>query len=1098
MIALVPILTWCGASVAQTPAAARCEPWESAYSGRDAAGEHVVALWQFRKGAELEDASGHGHTLRLSGAKVVPGGLFGGCLESDRGWPVEDKRHAALAAKHPALSPQGAFTLELWIKPKPQLKGYPDSFLLDKRYTAHSDYQLILGKGDRYGSRTLRACLGFGTESATFYSRPLKPKIGQWTHVAFTYDGEGTGSFYVNGVDWGRTHHSGKRSISPGRHPLSIGDRLGSYYHGFPGFIGQVRITKGVREFRRMKAARLPGRTCFVRMEKAPPMRLRITNLQAGIATGAVVELGILGSRGRKVPVSALGPGREHAIDYALDTSLRPDAYNLNVRVSLPGPKLISQVSFPIRIVPRPLPHRFPVAMWGVGSPAGVLKEIDRLKRIGFTHVIGLSADYGKIWEAGEVTEAGKPERIDETRRMLDEALAADIGIVATLSPGSYMRRHEKFRRVDRKGDPQKKRHDVCGLFPELREYCENVGGSVAYTYGEYPAFQAALLHTEVRGHAVPCFHQHDRAAYRKHSGRDIPPEVGSKWGVNHEKLKGFPASRVIPDDHPIYRYYQWYWKHGDGWNALNTALHRGLKSTDRKDLWTFHDPAVRVASVYGSGGEVDVISQWTYSYPGPLKLALATDELLAMAGGAKHAQRVMKMTQIIWYRSQTAPQRKAPADPPAHHARWEREQPDAPFITIPPMHLREAFWMKIARPIRGIMYHGWQSLVPCVPLGGYRYTHPQTQHELARLVREVARPLGPTLLQVPPVKSDVAFLESFAAQVFAQRGTYGWGGSWLADAYFVSLYAGLQPEILYDETVRRRGLKGFGVLILADCDVLTQTVCDRIRAFQKAGGIVVGDERLAPAIRPDVRLQSYQRTGKAAEDKAALLARAAQLRKAVATRYSPYVRTSNPEVIPYVRRHGQTDYVFCVNDRRELGDYVGHHGRVMENGLPSRATVTVHRRGGFVYDLVAGRAVPARHEGGELRLDAALGPCDGRLWMICSRRIHAVKITAPTQAARGGVLPCSVEIVDQQGRAVDAVVPLRLDVRDADGRPAEFSGFYGAAGGKLALRLDIAPNDSRGIWQIRARELASGEEAVHFFRVTEKARPARPATQPG
>ena len=71
-------------------------------------------------------------------------------------------------------------------------------------------------------------------------------------------------------------------------------------------------------------------------------------------------------------------------------------------------------------------------------------------------------------------------------------------------------------------------------------------------------------------------------------------------------------------------------------------------------------------------------------------------------------------MTQVIWYRSQTAPQAKADDPPPAYRARWEREQPDAPVITIAPMHLREAFWTKIARPIDGIMYHGWQSLVPC------------------------------------------------------------------------------------------------------------------------------------------------------------------------------------------------------------------------------------------------------------------------------------------------------------------------------------------------------------------------------------------------
>ncbi|MGD8238126.1 MAG: hypothetical protein PVH68_06205 [Armatimonadota bacterium] len=46
-----------------------------------------------------------------------------------------------------------------------------------------------------------------------------------------------------------------------------------------------------------------------------------------------------------------------------------------------------------------------------------------------------------------------------------------------------------------------------------------------------------------------------------------------------------------------------------------------------------------------------------------------------------------------------------------------------------------------------------------------------------ARLVREVVEPLGPTLLRVRAVRSDVAMLESFAAQMFAGRGSWRPGG---------------------------------------------------------------------------------------------------------------------------------------------------------------------------------------------------------------------------------------------------------------------------------------------------------------------------------
>ncbi len=1060
-----------------------CEPWQSEYTCEDAAGDHVVALWLFKPGAELEDASGHGHELVLHDAKVSPDGLFGSCLESFCGWPVDDQRHRAMAEDHDDLSPPGPFTLELWIRPKPELdKDYPDAFLLDKKYVADDDYQLILGAPDRYGSRTLRACLGFGRDSSTWYSRPAKFEPGAWHHVAFTYDAAGTGNFYLDGRPWGTGTIDGRKNVSPGRHFLSIGDRIGSHYHGFPGYIDQVRISTGVLEFRRAGFQLASDRACFVRMEPDASLRFTVTNLARTPLAKGSVTISLAAAASKQTTVSDLGPGETAAVVYPLDTSLRPDAYPLRARLSVEGAETYeSEQSFPVRIVPRRPPRPFPVLMWGVSG--GVSDEIDRLERIGFTHALGLGADYGKIFEAGAPTAPSDADKIQKTREMLDEALARDIGIAASLSPGSHVRSREQFRRIDREGKPYAK-EDICGLFPQLEQFCQNVGASVAQAYGHFPAFEAAMIHTEVRGHARPCFHEHDRQAFRKHAGFDIPPEVATQRGVAYTELPDFPADRVIPDDHPIYVYYRWYWKEGDGWNGLNTAVHRGLKSTGRDDLWTYHDPAVRVASVYGSGGQVDFLSQWTYSYPDPIRIGLATDELLAMAAGGPPGQQVMKMTQIIWYRSQTAPEPKKPGEEPPYRARWEREQPDAPFITIAPMHLREAFWTKIARPIKGIMYHGWQSLVPCEPLGAYRFTHPQTQHELARLVRQVVRPLGPTLLEVPPVKSDVALLESFASEMFARRGTYGWGHSWAGDVYHALAYAHLQPEIVFDETIVERGLDGFRVLVMPDCDVITRSMAERIKAFQASGGLIVGDERTAPAIKPDVLLPVYQRSGRADEDKAALQSIAAEFRKQLDPRYSRFVDTSNPDVIPYRRRYKDTDYVFVVNDRREYGQYVGQHGKVMDNGLPSQAVVSVARPGGFVYDLVESRPVPAQTQDDKLTWSADLGPCDGCVYMVSPRPIEDVRVAAPEEVERGGRAECVVEVVDAEGGPLDAVVPLEVNIRDAEARLAEFSGFYAAVDGEVEIALDIATNDPPGIWQIAARELASNRTATAHFRV--------------
>jgi hypothetical protein len=1066
------------------------EPWYSEYSGQQLTGKHVIGCWQFNAKADNEDSSGHGLRLELQGAKIDGQGKFGGCLESFRGHPTEDVRHRAMVKNDPRLTPGGAFTLEMWIKPKAELKGYPDAFLLDKKYAGQDDYQLVLGPETASGARSLRACLGFGTESATWNATPVEFETGKWYHVAFTYDGQGTGSFFVNGVPQGGKTLTGYGKVSRGKNGLTIGDRFGSYYHGFPGYIDQVRISDGVLEFRQVKMERVSDRSCFVRMEKGASLRLAITNLRPAPLADVQVTVSANGMPDYTTKVASLAAGGNTVVECPLDASLRPGVYRVSARLTVPGPMALeTSDAFDIRIVARRPPLQFPVLMWGVYR--GVTDELPRLKQIGFTHALGLGADYPAIWNAGKPTAAADPDGVAKNKRMLDEALANDFSVVASLAPGSWLRGNEKFWRIDRDGGTKKvkqvagkkKNPDICGLFPEAQQFCRNVGVSVGQTYGEYPAFVGSLIHSELRDGAYPCFHPHDIEACRKATGADIPAEIKNKSGVKYQDLANFPANRVIPDQHPIYAYYRWYWKQGDGWNTLNTAVHEGLKAASGNRLWTFHDPAVRVARVYGSGGEVDYISQWTYSYPDPIRIGLATDELLATAAG-RAKQQVMKMTQIIWYRGQTAPIPKSAAEALPFQADWERQQPDAPFITISPAHLREAFWTKIARPIRGIMYHGWQSLVQCDSTGGYRFTNAQTQHELARLTSQVVRPLGPTLLSVPGLKSDVAFLQSFASEMFAGRGTYGWGRGWAGDAYHVMLYAHLQPEIVFDETVVERGLEGFRVLVMCDCDVITQEMLKRIQEFQAKGGVIVGDERLTPAIKPDILLPVYTRTGRNDDDKAALLGIAAQLRSKLDARYPHYADSSNPEVIPYRRRHRDTDYVFLANDHREYGQYVGQHGIVMENGLPAKAVVSVQRPAGFVYDLVENHVVPSRQEQGKLVADVQLGPCDGRLYMVTSRAIEGVRVQGPAKVKRGERVSYTIEVTDGGGRPVDAVVPLEVAIRDAEGATAEYSGFYAAIDGRVTIELAIAANDMPGAWQIEARELASGRRTARFFTV--------------
>jgi len=1030
------------------------ETWETDYSGDDATGKHVLGHWSFEK----EDG------LKLSGAVLNQKGRFGGGLESFPGFPVQDKRHAALVSVLPV---KGAFTLEMWIKPKAEFKPELRCYLLDKKYVDHTDYQWQIGEADKGGLRRMFVTLGFGAESRPIYSQPFK--LGEeWQHVAFTYDGAGEGKFYRNGTAVGGAKLEGFGAVTPGKKELSLGDRLGSNYGGFPGLIDEVRICEGVLSFERVAMQITATRAVWKRMETARPIDIVVTNLKRDTMKGAKLKAS-LGGKTEDFIVPDLAAGKSFTAKFSLNTALKPAAYELRARFE--SGDYATEQSTKLQIVAR-MPPRMPVIMWGAGG-----NEIPRLKDIGFTHFIGLGADYGTMWQNRAIAPPAKPEVIAKNRAMLDEALANGLEVVASLSPSRVLESEEKNLRIGRDGKPYA-RQDICASMPDFAPFFQTVGMSVGKAYGDHPAFTTTLIDTEVRDSSQVSFNAVDVEAYKKFAGTDIPAEVSAKWGVDWTKLKDFPADRVIEDDHPILKCLRWFWTVGDGWNGLHSALNKGIKSTAGRN-WTFFDPAVRQPSISGAGGSVDVLSHWTYTYPDPQKIGMCADQLFAMSAASGKNQRVMKMTQLIWYRSQTAPMS---AKAPGELVAWEDHDPEAAYITIAPMHLKEALWTKISRPVQGIMYHGWQSLVPTDSPSGYRFTNPNTAPVLKQLIQDVIEPLGPTLMEIPDERSEVAFLESFTSQMLARRGGYGSNNGWEADVWLALQHAHVQTDILFEETLLKNGLSGRKVLVMPFCDVLTKSVVTRIADWQKKGGKIIADEFLCPGLKADFTIQSFKREKKAVEDKNKLL----DLAKTIGGFALPQkAMCDNPEIIVRTRKFGDATYLFVINDHREYGSYVGQHRLVMENGLPSKGIVSLKAESANVYELTGTRfIVPKRGDDGVMSWPVELGPCDGRIFVILPKPLLGIELSIPENATLSNTAKLSARITTTQEGPVKAVIPVRLDIRDANGKLAEGSGYYAAENGILEAEINLAPNDDPGTWEVRIKELASGMEAVKWMRV--------------
>ena len=1060
--------TWAG-----TVAAA--EGWNRLYTGEDVTGPSTVAIWQFRRGAEPRDGKGNAHLTLSGNARIVADERFGGALESFcSGPPDNDKRQGAGTAWSLDLTPRGAFTLEAWIKLKanPTNPKWRSGYIIDKMYIPgttdkkgfNRDYFLKLMRSKSGTDYRLGAGVGLGTEVIGFQSdwRTIAPET--WTHVAFAYDGRGMGLFFVNGELSGRRTYPDKGAPQPGSRNVSIGERCGSHYSGLPAYLAQVRISRGIPE-----ALAIPllltirhrhQRTAFERMEKGQTLALTVENTAGRPLTDAVltVDSGVGLSR---IELGAL-PLEPRDVTVPLPCDTKAGAYTLTANVTgMADDRQVSgKATFEWSICRR-LPPFMPVVMWGGAS-------FEQMTEIGFTHALVWMDHFDmQAYKAGAPVEFH--ERMDKTRETLNQTLVAGLRVLGKISPGGYLKGQKSYAEV-RKAYLC---HDVYGKptdhvdfsLPRLQQFGYDVGRSVANNVGMFPALDLVLADSEFRDANQVSFRPEAREAFRAFAGYDIPKLVRSKSGVRHREIPGFPRDRVVPDDDRILTFYRWFWGGGDGYPGFVSNERKGVKGA-RVDLRTFWDPAVRCPSKWGSGGEVDLLGHWTYVYPDPLVMGLATDELFAMVKGGPPYQKVTKMTQVICYRSGTT------ETPPADKnkwAEWEKRLPDTRFITVPPDLIEIGFWQKIARPIQAIMYHGAGSLWPSKP-GGYDYTNPDTALRLAGLVKGVIRPFGPMLLNVPDRASDVAMLESFTSQMFSGGATFGSMRNPVGRMHAVLYRGHLQPDIVYDETILRDGLDQYKVLVTPMCAVLTERVANRIRDWQDKGGILVADELLVPRLMPDLLITTCSSGAKAD-----LVAKAEELREQLSGAYTPYGDADTADAILRFRAFGSTDYLFVVNDNRTYGDYIGQYRRVMEKGQPLDAALTVRRPQGTVYDLKAGKPVKLNNSGGKLRFTAKLDKGEGRLYMITERRIAGVAVDAPERVTRGKSAPVMITVRDTSDRPIDAVVPVRVDITDAEGRLAEFSGWHAARAGKLTLSLDIAANEVPGAWTITVRELASG-----------------------
>ena len=603
----------------------------------------------------------------------------------------------------------------------------------------------------------------------------------------------------------------------------------------------------------------------------------------------------------------------------------------------------------------------------------------------------------------------------------------------------------EQYPRIQRDGKPFTGNTDANN--PAVKKHFKEYIEPFARFFADLPSVPGAEVSSEIRDKTRPSLTEQNAAEFKASTGLDVPAEVSERAAPHWSKIKGMPKDRVIDEDFPVYAYYKWFWKTGDGWNDYQSmasdAFRRAFAKKGRTAVASYSG-VLRVPPLWGSGGTVDLINQWLYPYPQPYNVGYMCSQLQEMAKG-RPGQRVNVGVQAISYRYYTSPMDAHIDNAPA----WTREWPNGRYITTPPDMFREALWVALSHRIDAIQIHGWNSLwdgsaQTGKDFKGYVYTNPETKEVLEDCFLNVAVPLGPLFRAMPELPSSVAVLESAASSILGDSAPWDWT---MPGFHYgvLAVGANLSPATLYEEDIAANGVPAsVKVLLCPNCDVLTRGAYEALRAFRERGGKIVGETTLCPALgKADAILPVFSRenrqTGDTAEevlpadiskpgrrltgrqDDANVTATAGRIREIVAGFATPYLEADGDHILLHARSAGAAaDCLFVVNDKRTYGDYVGPWRLVLEKGVPNRSVAKIRRAAAAVYDLVTHSKVAFESKEGVTSVPVSFETTQGKALLVCDRIPRQMELSVRDD---GGKIAVEVRSPD-----ADMLVPFRLD----------------------------------------------------------------------
>ncbi len=789
------------------------------------------------------------------------------------------------------------------------------------------------------------------------------------------------------------------------------------------------------------------GRLSFLRFDEKPELLIAVKPTQD--LSKVKITCSMAGYE-KSSTVASIKADPGDIVAVPIETNLRPGAYQATITVSA-GDTAVATQEFKILIVSDDQPE-FPVIMLDNGSP-------DKLQQIGFTHAV-VNATAQLNGKADIYNTLKVNHQLDEL--MKKQLLGIDL-FDFTLGL------KDKYPRLDQEHNPYSPVNTEASN-PEVLKLTEQAAELTAKTFGGHPALAGVWINPGARNNTNPSFGATEPAAFKKSAAMGIPAEVTSAFCPNYQMLKDFPGSRIIPDKYPLWTYYHWFWTTGDGWNRLQSAVNDSYYAHIRRPFLTLTDSMLTPPSFRYPESHVDCFTHAGYCTPEPLLAAYYADRLIAVGSGGDQPRMTMPSLPGGWSRSIVAPGALATPVKPL----WLEQQPDSETITIAPDYLREMFWLAVSRKIDGLIYTDYGSLVEELDGDDCNYTTHDARTILKELINKVVTPLGPLFRKLPENKPEILILHSAASQIFAED-----HARWIADLHQALQWGNFNVGIIYEDQIRKGGLKDTKILAMPGCEVLNADVYEEIKKFQKQqAGLIIADEFLVPGLVPDLMIRSRKRTDNSVEDKAAFQRLGADLRKALEPHFKPYATTENSDLIIRVRSYKSADYVFVINDKRTFGEYVGPWGKVQERGQSNEGNIYVGRAMNYGYDLVSGMHLKVANRNDSSGFFCDFDNSGGRVFLLLPEEINEVVLEAPADLETAE-LKATVKVLNHRKKPVEALLPMEVFLYGSDDAVLDGSGYYCATDGVLQLNFKLPLNEPAGDLKLTVKDLASGKNAI-------------------